>query len=66
MNTTLTPRQAQIIDMRLQGLYYKEIARKLGIGTANVGNDVSAAYDKLGVCNMRQLRALKRGKEAVS
>lgn len=45
----LTPRQAQIIEMRLQGLMHKEIARHLGISMSTVRNHMSGVYKRLDV-----------------
>lgn len=62
----LTPRQRQIIELRLQGLMYKQVAAKLGIGYYTVKSTVEKAYNVLGVCNMRQLRAILAGQEEMS
>jgi DNA-binding NarL/FixJ family response regulator len=45
----LTPRQKQIIELRLQGLMHKEIARKLGISKHTVWNQTWKAYDRLDI-----------------
>lgn len=62
----LTPRQRQIIELRLQGMRYKQIALTLGITTHTVKNTIDRAYERMDVCNMRQVRALLAGQEAMS
>lgn len=62
----LTACQREIIELRLQGLMYKQIAYKLGIDIQTVKNTIANAYERLDVCNMRQLRALLAGQEAIA
>jgi DNA-binding NarL/FixJ family response regulator len=47
--TTLTRRQREIMELRLQGLMHKQIARRLTLSQNTVRNTVSAAYERLGI-----------------
>lgn len=47
--TTLTPRQREIIELRLQGLMHKQIARQLCITEPTVRNTISKAYERLDI-----------------
>lgn len=47
--TALTPRQREIIGLRLQGLMHKEIARQLCITECTVRNTISRAYERLDI-----------------
>lgn len=46
---SLTPREREILDALAKGLLYKEIAERLGIGTATVRTHLRSIYDKLRV-----------------
>lgn len=61
----LTPRQRQVIEMRLQGLMYKQIARELDLSFHTIRNTVRRAYERLDIPKqglysekMRQVRSL--------
>ena len=45
----LTPRQAQVIHLRAQGLHIKQVAKLLGISDQTVKNHVTDGYRALGV-----------------
>lgn len=45
----LTPRQREILELRLQGLMHKQIARRLTLSQNTVRNTVCAAYERLGI-----------------
>lgn len=47
--TALTPRQQQIMEMRLQGLMHKQISRRLSISQHTVRNTITAAYARLDI-----------------
>ena len=47
--TALTPRQREIINLRLQGLMHKQIARQLCITEPTVRNTISKAYERLDI-----------------
>ena len=46
---SLSPRQAQVLRLLVQGLSNKEIARILGLGVGTVKIHVAALFHKLGV-----------------
>ncbi|MEA2941534.1 MAG: hypothetical protein QOD09_2063 [Bradyrhizobium sp.] len=56
--TALTDRQRQLIDLALEGLSDKAIARRLSISDHTVGNHFRAIYAQLGVSKRSQLIAL--------
>lgn len=45
--SVLTPREAEVVLLRLEGLKYNEIARELGIGNASVSTLLSRAMKKI-------------------
>lgn len=47
--TALTPRQREIINLRLQGLMHKQITRRLCITEPTVRNTISKAYERLDI-----------------
>jgi DNA-binding CsgD family transcriptional regulator len=58
--TKLTARQRELVDLALEGLSDKAIARRLGISDHTVGNHFRAIYAQLGVSKRSQLIALLR------
>ncbi len=46
---TLTPRQREIVELMVQGLQNKQIARRLDIGVETVKTHISRILDRLGV-----------------
>jgi DNA-binding CsgD family transcriptional regulator len=56
--TALTDRQRELIDLALEGLSDKAIARRLSISDHTVGNHFRAIYARLGVSKRGQLIAL--------
>jgi DNA-binding CsgD family transcriptional regulator len=56
--TALTGRQRELIDLALEGLSDKAIARRLSISDHTVGNHFRAIYAQLGVSKRSQLIAL--------
>jgi DNA-binding CsgD family transcriptional regulator len=56
--TALTDRQRELIDLALEGLSDKAIARRLSISDHTVGNHFRAIYAQLGVSKRSQLIAL--------
>jgi DNA-binding CsgD family transcriptional regulator len=56
--TPLTDRQRELIDLALEGLSDKAIARRLSISDHTVGNHFRAIYAQLGVSKRSQLIAL--------
>jgi DNA-binding CsgD family transcriptional regulator len=56
--TPLTDRQRELIDLALEGLSDKAIARRLSISDHTVGNHFRAIYAQLGVSKRGQLIAL--------
>jgi len=53
--SSLTPRQAQIVDFVTDGLPNKEIAAALGVGEHTVRNHLFRIYKRLGVSNRVEL-----------
>jgi len=62
-NTSLSPREMEILELVCQGASNKEIAKHLGISYQTVKNHVTAVLHKLGVTDRTQavLYALKHG-----
>jgi DNA-binding NarL/FixJ family response regulator len=65
----MSQQQRKILELLAQGLPNKEIARKLGIASSTVKNQLTVVFEKLGVTNRTQAamaaRALlKNGREA--
>jgi DNA-binding CsgD family transcriptional regulator len=58
--TVLTVRQRELVDLALEGLPDKAIARRLAISDHTVGNHFRAIYAQLGVSKRSQLIALLR------
>jgi DNA-binding CsgD family transcriptional regulator len=56
--TKLTPRQKELVDLALEGLPDKAIARRLSISDHTVGNHFRAIYAQLGIAKRSQLIAL--------
>ena len=56
--TALTARQRELVDLALEGLPDKAIARRLSISDHTVGNHFRAIYAQLGVSKRSQLIAL--------
>jgi DNA-binding NarL/FixJ family response regulator len=50
----LSPQQWRIVELLAQGLPNKEIARKLGIASSTVKNQLTAVFGRLGVSNRTQ------------
>jgi RNA polymerase sigma factor (sigma-70 family) len=46
-NVSLSTRERQILDLRLQGLRYSEVAGALGIGEGSVSRYLNRAFSKL-------------------
>jgi DNA-binding NarL/FixJ family response regulator len=68
-STAMGQQQWRILELLEQGLPNKEIARKLGIASSTVKNQLTVVFEKLGVANRTQAamaaRALlKNGREA--
>ena len=49
--TNLTPREREVIDLLGRGLFYKEIAEKMGITVGNLKQKAHVIYQKLGASN---------------
>lgn len=62
----LSPQQWKILELLAQGLPNKEIARRLGIASSTVKNQLTVVFDQLGVSNRTQAaiaaRALVQGR----
>ena len=56
--TVLTDRQKELVDLTLEGLSDKAIARRLSISDHTVGNHLRAIYAQLGISKRSQLIAL--------
>lgn len=56
--TPLTDRQRELVDLALEGLSDKAIARRLSISDHTVGNHFRAIYAQLGISKRSQLIAL--------
>ena len=60
--TNLTPREKEVLDHLAQGLFYKEIADKMGITLGNVKQKAHVIYQKFGASNRTE--ALIKYREA--
>lgn len=60
-DSLLTERQRQVIDLAVQGLPNKAIARQLSIAEHTVERHLDAAYRKLGVTNRTEAAFRLRG-----
>jgi len=62
----MSPQQWNILELLAQGLPNKEIARRLGIASSTVKNQLTIVFDRLGVSNRTQAaiaaRALVQGR----
>lgn len=47
----LTPKEKEALDLLAEGLFYKEIAPKMGITLGNLKQKVHSVYKKLGAAN---------------
>lgn len=56
MNTSLSPRQQQVIDLARDGLHPYQIAYRLNLAESTVKNALCQAYRRLGVHSLRELR----------
>jgi DNA-binding NarL/FixJ family response regulator len=56
----LAPREQQVLELLVEGCYYKEIAKKLGISISTVGTYVKRIYDKLHCTNRWEVVARSR------
>jgi DNA-binding NarL/FixJ family response regulator len=59
-DATLAPREQQVLELLVEGLYYKEIAKKLGISISTVGTYVKRIYEKLHCTNRWEVVARSR------
>src|SRR4051794_7707172 len=55
--SALTPSEAQVTRMVLDGCSNEEIARQRGVSTRTIVNQLAAVYPKLGVSSRRELKA---------
>jgi DNA-binding NarL/FixJ family response regulator len=66
----MSAQQSRILELLAQGMPNKEIARKLGIASSTVKNQLTVVFDRLGVTNRTQAaivaRALVKGEEEAS
>jgi DNA-binding NarL/FixJ family response regulator len=64
---SMSAQQSRILELLAQGMPNKEIARKLGIASSTVKNQLTVVFDRLGVTNRTQAaivaRALLKGGE---
>ena len=51
LNTALTSRQTEILQLFARGLSYQEVATQLQVSTQTIKNHASAIYERLGVKN---------------
>lgn len=61
MNSPLTKKQREVVDLLAQGYTAREIGKRLGITTASVHNRSKAARWKLKAHNTAHLIALTKG-----
>lgn len=59
-DATLAPREQQVLELLVEGLFYKEIAKKLGISISTVGTYVKRIYEKLHCTNRWEVVARSR------
>jgi DNA-binding NarL/FixJ family response regulator len=57
---TMSPQQWRILELLADGLPNKEIARKLGIASSTVKNQLTAVFERLGVSNRTQAAVAAR------
>ena len=56
----LAPREQQVLELLVEGCFYKEIAKKLGISISTVGTYVQRIYEKLHCTNRWEVVARSR------
>ena len=56
----MSPQQWRILELLAQGLPNKEIARKLGIASSTVKNQLTGVFERLGVANRTQAAVAAR------
>ena len=59
-NSTMSAQQSRILELLAQGLPNKEIARKLGLASSTVKNQLTVVFDRLGVTNRTQAAIVAR------
>jgi DNA-binding NarL/FixJ family response regulator len=59
-DVVLAPREQQVLELLVEGLFYKEIAKKLGISISTVGTYVKRIYEKLHCTNRWEIVARSR------
>lgn len=60
-DSTLAPREQQVLEFLVEGYSYKEIAVQLGLSTGTVSTYVNRIYNKLHVSSRREVVAWSRG-----
>jgi DNA-binding NarL/FixJ family response regulator len=60
-DSTLAPREQQVLEFLVEGYSYKEIAGQLGLSTGTVSTYVNRIYKKLHVSSRREVVAWSRG-----
>ena len=51
MTLKLTTREIETLDLLAEGLYYKEVAERMGISVGNVRQKIHVIYRKLNAAN---------------
>lgn len=64
-DTSLSPREQQVIELLVKGYSYKEVAGQLGISTGTVGTYVTRIYEKLHVTSRREIVARLQGGDVI-
>ena len=58
----LTPREQEVLNLLIEGRFYKEIAQALGIGIDTVRTHIRKVYDKLHIHSRTEI-IMKFGKK---
>lgn len=59
---TLTPRQAQVVELHAQGMTGKEVARELGVAVGTAQNILAQARERIGAKTVAHLVAISISK----
>ncbi len=62
MKSKLTPREIETLDLLAEGLYYKEVAERMGISEGNARQKIHKIYQKLNASNRTE--ALNKYRDA--
>ena len=59
----LSPRERDVVDLRMQGLQVKEIANRLGISNSTTKTHLARVFSKVGCANSLELLIKMQGRQ---